>query len=325
VYASCLFCNRSLGANEIIEQFPVGRRLAFDPAKGRLWVVCPHCRQWNLTPLEERWEAIEDCERRFRDAKRRVSTGEIGLARIPGVELIRIGEPLLPEMAAWRFGGRLVRRRRQALALAGAAALVAGGIIVGGVTAGIITTVPFVYVWNGRLLARAVKNRRVVARIADDDGQVLKVRGGGAARSHFVSGGASATDWRLVLRHDAGERLFEGRPALRVARQLLAGVNAFGGSEAEVQQAAEHLGTAKSADEYFGLIAKTQYLHGIPEFPRPIRLALEMAAHEEAERRAMEGELEELAEAWRRAEEIAAIADNLLLPPSVEAFFRRLA
>src|SRR5579862_242685 len=117
MYSSCLFCNTNLGQNEIIDRFPVGKRLAFDPAKGRLWVVCPSCRQWNLTPLEERWEAIEDCERRFRDAKRRVSTGEIGLAKLSGIELIRIGSPLLPEMAAWRFGPRLQRRRRQALAV----------------------------------------------------------------------------------------------------------------------------------------------------------------------------------------------------------------
>jgi len=47
------------------------------------------------------------------------------------------------------------------------------------------------------------------------------------------------------------------------------------------------------------------------------RLALEMAAHEEQERRAMEGELAELERAWREAEEIAAIADDLLLPASI--------
>jgi hypothetical protein len=40
-------------------------------------------------------------------------------------------------------------------------------------------------------------------------------------------------------------------------------------------------------------------------------LALEMALHEESERRAMEGELGELQAMWREAEEIAAIADAL--------------
>ena len=56
MYSTCLFCNGSLGANEAIEPFPVGERLAFDAAKGRLWVICRRCERWNLSPLEERWE-----------------------------------------------------------------------------------------------------------------------------------------------------------------------------------------------------------------------------------------------------------------------------
>jgi hypothetical protein len=39
-----------------------------------------------------------------------------------------------------------------------------------------------------------------------------------------------------------------------------------------------------------------------------------MAAHEETERRALEGELALLEEAWRDAEEVAAIADDMFLP-----------
>jgi hypothetical protein len=49
-----------------------------------------------------------------------------------------------------------------------------------------------------------------------------------------------------------------------------------------------------------------------------------MALHEEAERRAMDGELEELERAWRDAEEIAEIADNLLVPESVDEQFRKM-
>ncbi|MGI9039356.1 MAG: hypothetical protein ACR2GQ_10905 [Gemmatimonadota bacterium] len=59
MYSTCLFCNRPLGTNEAIEEFPIGRRLAYDPAKGRLWAVCRRCERWNLSPLEIRWEAIE--------------------------------------------------------------------------------------------------------------------------------------------------------------------------------------------------------------------------------------------------------------------------
>ena len=48
-----------------------------------------------------------------------------------------------------------------------------------------------------------------------------------------------------------------------------------------------------------------------------------MALHEEQERRALEGELWILEQAWKEAEEIAAIADNLLLPAGTDAFFDR--
>jgi hypothetical protein len=54
------------------------------------------------------------------------------------------------------------------------------------------------------------------------------------------------------------------------------------------------------------------------------RLAFEMALHEEAERRAMEGELAELERAWKEAEEIAAISDNLFLPAGVEEQLERI-
>ncbi|MDQ3950778.1 MAG: hypothetical protein M3282_10575, partial [Gemmatimonadota bacterium] len=115
MYHTCLFCHGDLGANEAVERFPVGRRLAFDAAKGRLWVVCPSCARWNLTPLEERWEAIEACERLYRGTRLRASTDNVGLARLrEGLELVRIGSPLRPEFAAWRYGAKFGRRRRDA-------------------------------------------------------------------------------------------------------------------------------------------------------------------------------------------------------------------
>jgi hypothetical protein len=55
-----------------------------------------------------------------------------------------------------------------------------------------------------------------------------------------------------------------------------------------------------------------------------MRLAVEMAAHEEQERAVMAGELEDLEAQWREAEEIAAIADGLTLPPAVLAQLERL-
>ena len=137
MYATCLFCNRQLGSNESIEHFPVGRRLAFDSAKGRLWVVCPACERWNLTPLEERWEAIEDAERLYRGTRLRAATDQIGLARLrDGTELVRIGEPLRPEFAAWRYGDQFGRRRRRQMLIAGAGVGAIGAIVAGGLAAG---------------------------------------------------------------------------------------------------------------------------------------------------------------------------------------------
>ena len=128
MYTACLYCSKSLGSNEVIELFPVGRRLAFDGARGRLWVVCPSCQRWCLTPIDERWEAIEACERAFRSARVRASTAEISLVRLPeGLELVRVGAPLIPEMAAWRYGREFSARRRRALAL-GAGALGVGAV-----------------------------------------------------------------------------------------------------------------------------------------------------------------------------------------------------
>src|SRR5688572_15371300 len=114
MYPDCLFCSAPFGRNDAIEGLQVGRRLAFDSARGRLWVVCRRCGRWNLTPIEDRWEPLEQCERSFRDTRVRTSSTNIGLARLDdGAELIRIGAPLRNEFAAWRYGSRFLRRHRQ--------------------------------------------------------------------------------------------------------------------------------------------------------------------------------------------------------------------
>ena len=52
------------------------------------------------------------------------------------------------------------------------------------------------------------------------------------------------------------------------------------------------------------------------------RLALEMAVHEEAERRALEGELTKLADEWKEAEEVAAIADDMFVTSDTHEWIR---
>src|SRR5687768_17906194 len=118
MYRSCIFCSADLGANQALEAFPVGRSVAFDAARGRLWAVCGRCARWNLAPLEERWEAIEAAERLFRDTRLRTQSENIGIAKLAdGTRLIRVGEALSGELAAWRYGGRLVDRHRRRVAI----------------------------------------------------------------------------------------------------------------------------------------------------------------------------------------------------------------
>ena len=122
---------------------------------------------------------------------------------------------------------------------------------------------------------------------------------------------------------------FLGEDARRVASALVPRLNERGGSRRTVQHAVQEIESAGHPNRFLGEVGKRKHHGGtgggayLRYLPRPTRLALEMALHEEQERRALEGELWMLEQAWKEAEEIAAIADNLLLPAGTEAFFDR--
>jgi hypothetical protein len=334
MYSTCLFCNASLGTNEVVEHFPVGRRLAFDAAKGRLWVVCRSCERWSLSPLEERWEAIEECERLFRDTRMRVSTENMGLARLrEGLELVRVGEPLRSEMAAWRYGDQFGRRRKWALIRAGLGIGALGAVIAGGAAAGV--GIVGGWWWMGRgIVNRAVNGspNAVVARLPQESG-ILEVRRKDLERLRLVRGEGVA-DLRLLLGQEPGSRVvrraadieFVGPDAIRAAGALLVPMNRFGGTRRQVDSAVELLEEAGDPVNIFARAARDRRSGGASplKLDYPVRLALEMAAHEEQERRALQGELALLETAWKEAEEIAAISDSLLLPSGIDEWVRRL-
>ncbi len=329
MYSTCIFCNSSLGANEAIEAFPVGRRLAYDPERGRLWVVCLHCRQWNLTPLEERWEAVEQCERRFRGTRVRVSTDQIGLARLKeGLDLVRIGRPLRPEFAAWRYGEQLGRRRVRALAVAGGLTIVGGAAVVGGAMAGVLAAVGPLMVWSWlteKTPFRTAYQQGVVARIPVGGMWSFNVRRADVEHARLET---DDTDdgWKLHVRYDGGERYFSGSSAVRATSHLMAGINRFGASTSQVGGAVNLLEDAADPRRFFKRVAERSVRLGglgVSVLPAEVRLALEMSAHEEAERRALQGELATLTEAWQAAEAVAAIADNMFIPASFVDLARR--
>jgi hypothetical protein len=145
MYATCLNCDRSLGSNADLEHLPVGRRVAFDEETGRVWVICLRCRQWNLVPIEIRWEALEECTRVAASAESRVKGTGVGFARTAsGFELLTATEFSRADIANWRYG-RAVRRRMRGLWLtAGAMGLAVTAI---GVNAGVAGGSWFVGAW----------------------------------------------------------------------------------------------------------------------------------------------------------------------------------
>jgi hypothetical protein len=343
MYSTCLFCHTTLGANEAVEHFPVGRRLAFDAAKGRLWVVCRKCERWNLTPVGERWEAIEECERSFRDTKLRVSTDQIGLSRLSeGLELVRIGKPLRPEFAAWRYGDQFGKRRRRMM-------LGFGAGVVGVAAVGMIgPVVGFSLVASGQALQFAHfgfglwQRTRIAARVRDN-GDDLRLIRAYEVKETVVLPPTTQSDWGLRIMHrpprnsappwwrykrdDGVQTDIRGEDAVRAAAQLLPRINREGASsdviKGAVKIATEHSDPLVVFDRIAreGATRSTWRMYGkgamLAGLPLDVRLALEMASHEESERRAMEGELSLLEDAWREAEEIASISDNMFLPTEV--------
>jgi hypothetical protein len=354
MYSTCIFCNSGLGANESIEHFPVGRRLAFDTEKGRLWAVCPTCGRWNLSALEERWEAIEECERRFRDTSVRTSTENIGMARLrDGTDLVRIGQPLRPEFAAWRYGAQLGGRQKRAwlsaASLGGIALGVGAGMLVAPAAALVGLPVLGAAEWKKRGLPRGTgyfDNKVVQRTLRDDTGTVMltgdrifhrvRMRPPGEAAGppgalhvrtvRMPLDGRDVTDLKQL---EPVEHVVTGQAALRAIAVLMARANATGGSPRRVRAAVRHIERAGTAAAFLARAETEARLRGagyrdVRNLPVEIRFAMEMAAHEDAERRALEGELAELLAHWREAESIAAIADALPLAPAVEDRLRAL-
>ncbi len=133
---------------------------------------------------------------------------------------------------------------------------------------------------------------------------------------------------------EAGRVTLQGDRAERAAALLLPRINARGARGEQVRDAVRLIEESGGPQRVFhhaasGIrdYAARQYwgdTGSIAWLPAEVRLALEMAVHEESERRALEGELAELEAAWRSAEEVAAIADDLLLPDPVQRLLARM-
>jgi hypothetical protein len=335
MYRSCIFCSADLGSNDVLERFPIGRSVAFDGAKGRLWAVCPKCARWNLAPLEERWEAMEDAERLFRGTRTRVQAENVGLARLPdGTRLVRIGSALAGELAAWRYGSALGRRRRRYLLGAGAAAATATGLV-SGIALGTGLAVSFVAVHLGlQALLPGLYLRATLQQARTHSfpaGTVLRehpleVDASRLRKTRFTltpDGEVGLQVWTTVYTQTPygfedwcnRQVVLDAFDTHALLRRGMVWLNATGAGRSRVRSAVDLLTAAGSADAFLRRAARDHAMVDEPlrdGFWRAARrLAVEMAVHDALERRALEGELAALRAAWREAEEIAAIADRL--------------
>jgi hypothetical protein len=211
---------------------------------------------------------------------------------------------------------------------------IVGGAIAGGVALGVSAGVGFGgggwWIWRGiyagyRRIAYGSPDA-VVARVPYDDSDgrhVVPLRRRQLVDVRLGSGGSG----QLLLSLPKGRDTLHltGEDAQRAAGYVLPAINWAGAEKHDVDDAVQLIEDSKKPPaEFLHEVAQRAGMgRRLHELPNPSRLALEMATHEETERRAMEGELALLEAAWRQAEEIAKIADNLLVPATVDEFLER--
>src|SRR5690606_36219098 len=141
---------------------------------------------WDQAQRVGRWGVIVEGERLVRGTRGRVSTENIGLARLAeGLELVRIGPALRPEIAAWRYGDQFGRRRRRAILYGVGGVTVLTTLVIGGLFAG--AAYGAVLGQSGNI-ANLIVNARTVLKLRTEDGKVIKLRGMDIYNTVFLPG-----------------------------------------------------------------------------------------------------------------------------------------
>lgn len=323
MYRTCAFCDGKLAGDGGPSGVGVGRRIAFDEGRARLWVVCPACGRWNLAPLDNRLERIEAVARAARDGRTVAATAHVSLIRWHRYELVRVGTPLRVELAEWRYGERLKARERERARVVIPLTIAAVGV---GIAVNVAAGGSFgVVAWNiGRLADGAyvalLGSRRVALAeppICEACGAVLRLRAHHLRRGRLTKEGHDGL--ALIVRCPrcgAEAALLTGPDAAQALRRGLTFLNAVRSARRRAAVAARQVDHAGGAEQLIRDVARREpTLDGLAV---ERRLALEMAVDEVSE-------IAELERQWKDAEELADIADGVLSPsPEIEEHLRRL-
>ncbi len=334
---SCFVCGRAFDGERLFEHVPPADRVAYDPDRGRLWMICPGCRRWSLVPIEDRWEALEELERGVRDQGRVLSsTDRIALIKVGPLEVVRVGGASRTEEAWWRYGRELVSRKEAYGRLSMAAGIATGAVLIGGWATGGVGFIGAWWLW-GHAPAR-IKDGARWLRFGSDawrgrhtcpscgyELQRLRFRDRGGL---FLLPHADK-DVEVVYRcprcgsvRDGGIHL-EPDDGTRVLRRVLAYRHFSGASEERVRSATRLIEEAGSPADLSRLLVRDG--RRLEDLQKTGAVALEIAANESAEQRLLEMEVAELEAVWRREEELASIIDGELTPlPPLEILRRKI-
>lgn len=326
VSTRCVFCHKSFPDNGVFGHLPPGHRLAYDPERGRLWVVCESCRRWNLAPIEERWEALHQLERMVRDRGRIVAeTDNIALLSAGELTIIRVGSAGLAEQAWWRYGSELNRRRTSFESARSKLAAYTFGTMA----------------YLSDLVGLGDEDLHITwddTPIAD----ILRWRRFGWAAWHGNQDCPYCNSTLRALRYDLSWWVYptfdpdtgktslhvpcprcdpwtpdkvytiEGGEAETSLRRVLAYQHISGASLGAIKDAAQVIEDAGSVENFERVVsAQRKSLWGMGQTKS---IALEIALNETVERRMMKLELQALEFMWKQEEELARIIDEELTP-----------
>jgi hypothetical protein len=323
MFTSCAFCNGRFDGDGGPSGLGIGRRLAFDEWKGRLWVVCPKCARWNLTPLDDRLERVEALARVAREASLLARTEQVALLRWRTYDLIQVGKPPRVELAPWRYGERLKARQRERAKVVIPLTLAAVGI---GIAANVAAGGSLgIFAWNLHNAAdwaylMIVGNRKVgfaEPPICEHCGTLMPLRAKHVQHARLVTD--ARADLAVLVScpncHREGA-LLTGPDAAQVLRQGLTYLNVRRSSRRRAADAARVVDQVGGPDRLILDISRRELT--LRSLRAERQLALEMAVDERAE-------VQELERQWKEAEEIAEIADGTLSTSAqLEEELRRL-
>lgn len=346
MYPTCIGCGRGLGSNSIISTCRLGKRIAFDAERGRLWVICGHCDRWNLVPIEERWEAIEECQSLTNASSAAGEGAGVTAYRLSrNLTLFRVGTCDTIKLAQWRYAP-LVRRRMRLHGLSEIIEQVSGRILAlfGGSLgyaisgwSGLILGVLAIGIAYG-LLSR-LEGRRIVAFGRKDGTTPTPIRIRHLASTQIFAD----SEWPFFLvdvLSDDGPITLRGDRALFVAYLELVRAREDGTAD-DLRSALESLETFETSEDFIQHLtrriardhqrfaeterpeAQFDFSGILQRLPTRSRLGLEISLTDLIERSVSSSRLTALRSRWLEADELATIADDLLLPHWIGAWIKQ--